>query len=822
MHTFSYRVGALKNSTMKLSVRGSLFCLLLLCSATQVVRAQKVEQALQSLENFPQEKVHMLFSKSNYVAGETAWFSAWVLEGYSRSNISTSLFVELYDSGKKPVDKKIIPLFNGEGNGSFTLADSLPEGAYFVRAYTTWMLNFSEDFQYIHPIAIYNPKSPQKLVADTTSPWTATAHPESGAFLDGVTTKVAVRLQSKGLAPAVWNGYVVDVAKPAEKLSPFRGFDRNVGLTTITPQKGKKYQLIVEDNQGKKQTIDLPAVAEKGVSLQVNSTTESIDYTLKFVNMPDDVIGHKVIGTINNTLVYKAGINKASPEVSSAIPADKLINGVLRLSVFDKQENLVAERLCFIQPELLNVGRPSFPPLYLSKSARGLNAFDIAPDTNYLNYTILVRDGSVADDLEDDNLLSTLWLTGDLTGKIHAPARYLSIVGDIAALDALLMSETWKRFSWKDILQGKFPEIRYIPQPYISYKGKVTTAGGRTAANATVNLIFYFADSTNQINQVETDANGEFVLNNLVFDEPFKVYYQLNTEKGSGARQTNVIFEPLYMFVPYSGALPPSGYRMEKRPPNDKLPDDIARALTNLDNQRFNEERIKTLEAVEIIASGKSNKEKLNEQLSSGMFRTMNEDVFDFVNEHPEAVSFPNILQWLQGRVAGLQMQMQNGVYIPMIRGQRAGLFLNEMPTDPNQIASIPVADIAMVKVMKSGFMGGIGGGGSGSAVAIYTKRGDTQRAGTGNQPPALNSASLNGYDKVAGFYAPDYKEAAYKALEKDTRDVIYWGPMTEATPNRPVTVKFYNNDQAQSFRVIIIGFDKDTDAPLFYNDVFK
>lgn len=810
---------------MKLSVRKLMFCLFLLCGLWQAAKAQKVEQALKTLENFPQEKVYMLFSKSSYVAGESIWFSAYVLDGYSRSTISTSLFVEIYNSGKKQVDKRIVPLFNGEGNGSFTLADSLPEGPYFVRAYTTWMLNLSEAFQYIKPIAVYNPKSPQKMVVDTTSAWTATAHPEAGVFLDGVNTKVSVRLQSKGLTPATWSGYIVDAAKPTEKISPFRGFDRNVGLATMIPQKGKKYQLIVEDNKGKKQTIDLPAVAEKGVSLQVNSTTESIYYSLKFVNMPDNIIGHKVIGTINNALVYKAGINKASAEVSSSIPADKLINGVLRLSVFDAQENLVAERLCFIQPELLNVGRPSFPPLYLSKAARGLNAFDIAPDSNYLNYSILVRDGSVPDDLEDDNLLSTLWLTGDLTQKIYAPARYLSIVGDIEALDALLISETWKRFSWKDILQGKFPEVKYMPQPYISYKGKVTTAGGRTAANSSVNLIFYFPDSTNQIQQVETDANGEFVLNNLVFDEPFKVYYQLNSEKGSGgggARQTNVIFEPLYMFVPYAAALPPSGYNMEKRPTNDKIPDDIARALLNLDNQRFNEEKIKTLEAVEIVASSKSNKEKLNEQLSSGMFKTMNEDVFDFVNEHPEAVSFPNILQWLQGRVAGLQIQMQNGVSVPVIRGQRAGLFLNEMPTDPSQISSIPVADIAMVKVIKSGFMGGVGGGGSGSAVAIYTRRGDTQRAGGGNQPPALNSASLNGYDKVTPFYAPNYKEAAYKALEKDARDVIYWGPLTETVPNRPVTVKFYNNDDAKSFRVIIIGFDKDTDVPLFYNDLFK
>lgn len=788
-----------------------------------VTAQDKAEQALQALEqNFPQEKVYVLFSKDNYIAGENIWFKSIVFDGYSRSAISTTLFVELYNSNKTQLSKKVVPLFNGEGNGSFALPDSLREGVYYVRAYTAWMTNFSEAFQFVKPLAVYNPSSPQKLVLDTTSAWTATAHPEGGNFIEGATTKFAVRLQSDGLAPADWNGYVVDVVKPTEKITSFNGYDRNVGAFELTPQKGKKYQLIVQDKKGKKQTVNLPEPAASGVSLQVASTTEAIQYTIKFINLPQGSKGYKIIGTINNSLVYKAGINKVSNEVSSSIPAEKLINGILHLTVFDEKENVAAERLCFIQPELLRVGRPSFPPLYLSKAARGLNAFDIAPDTNYVNYTILVRDAAVKDEQDNENLLSTLWLTGDLGSKIHAPARYLAYDSNLEAFDALLISEKWKRFDWASIMAGKFPEIKYKPEPYISYKGKVTTNGGRPAVNSTVNLIFYMADSSTQINQAQTDGQGNFVLNNMVFDEPIKVYYQLNTDKkGAPSRETSVIFEPLYIFVPYKGALPASGYNMVKRPAGDKLSDELARAITTRNNQKSIDEKVKTLEEVKIVAQKKSNKEKLNEQLSSGMFRSMNEDVFDMVNENQEAQSYTNILQWLQGRVAGLQIQMENGNYVPVIRGSRVGIYLNEMPTDPSGISGIPVSDIAMVKVIKGAFVGGVGGGGGG-AVAIYTRRGDTQPAAGAKQPPALNNVTLQGYDKVAPFYEPDYKEASFKSITKDTRDVLYWNPNLEPQPNRPVTIKFYNNDDAKSYRVIIIGFDKIDDTPLYYNDVFK
>ena len=54
------------------------------------------------------------------------------------------------------------------------------------------------------------------------------------------------------------------------------------------------------------------------------------------------------------------------------------------------------------------------------------------------------------------------------------------------------------------------------------------------------------------------------------------------------------------------------------------------------------------------------------------MFRSMNEQVFDLVNENQDAQGSQNILQWLQGRVAGLTFQMDSsGNYVPYMRGER-------------------------------------------------------------------------------------------------------------------------------------------------------
>ncbi|HEX5027114.1 MAG TPA: hypothetical protein VFV68_17655 [Agriterribacter sp.] len=803
------------------SITGKILTIIFLLSTSGFLYAQqnRVEQALETLsQKYSQEKAYLLYNKQNYLAGENMWFKAFVFEGYNRSLISTSMWVELYNNKKVLINKKLIPLFDGEGQGSFALPDSLPEGVYYVRGYTQWMLNFDEAFQYMHALKIYNISSPQKLVPDTLSAWKAAAFPEGGTFVEGLANKVAIRLSSAGVLPEDWSGYVIDAAKPSQKLTSFTALDRNVSVFSIIPEKNIKYQVIVQDKKGKKQTISLPMAEESGVSLQVNSTTDAIFYSLHFKNLPADASGYKIIGTINNTLVYKANINKISPEITSSIPADKLINGVLQLTVFDGAENVLAQRLCFVQPEQLRIGRPAFPPLYLSNKPRGVNGFDMMADSNYLQYTVLVMDGNVKGYLDDENLLSALWLTGDFPGRIDAPARYFEYDANPAALDALLISEEWRRFNWPAVVNGKFPDIKYVPEPYLSYKGTVYGGGG-VIANDVVNLIFYFQDSTNQITQVNTDAKGSFELKNLIYEEPLKVYYQVNDKK-IAPKDVSITFEPLNKSIAYSSPLPASGYILAKRSPNDKVSDEIARSMNTLDNQIGTDTKFKTLQEVKIVAQGKSEKEKLNEKLSSGMFRSMNEDVFDLVNENKEAAAYANILQWLQGRVAGLQIQMQGGSYVPILRGSQVDLYLDEIRVDASTIGSLPVSDIAMVKVIKGGFVGGVGGGGGG-AVAIYTRRGDTQSPNA-QKPPSLNSSTLPGYDKPLPFIEPEYKDASVKRIEKDTRDALYWNPSVPSQPNKLVKIRFFNNDDAKSIKVIIIGFSKDEDVPLYYNDTFK
>ncbi|HEX2846184.1 MAG TPA: hypothetical protein VHN59_06525 [Chitinophagaceae bacterium] len=123
------------------------------------------------------------------------------------------------------------------------------------------------------------------------------------------------------------------------------------------------------------------------------------------------------------------------------------------------------------------------------------------------------------------------------------------------------------------------------------------------------------------------------------------------------------------------------------------------------------------LPAVIVKSTAKTPAQQFNEQYVSGLFRSADERLISVMDD-PIAVGSTNILNYLQGRVAGLQIAPTG---IASWRGGPVMFFLDESRVSAQQIANIPMTDIAIVKAYPPPFFGAPGGGGG---VAIYTRRG--------------------------------------------------------------------------------------------------
>ena len=195
----------------------------------------------------------------------------------------------------------------------------------------------------------------------------------------------------------------------------------------------------------------------------------------------------------------------------------------------------------------------------------------------------------------------------------------------------------------------------------------------------------------------------------------------------------------------------------------------------------------------------------MEETYVSGMFAGDARGKFDLVND-PSASGYQSIFQYLQGKVAGLQINMGAGTPSLSWRGGTPSLYLNEMKADAEMISNTPVSDIAYVKVFSPGDAGSFLTGGSG-AIMVYTRKG-------GDQQPDPNAKGLSyvqfgGYSAVKEFYSPDYARFSERDAYDDVRSTLYWNPFIVLDKTRKHTrLQFYNNDITKHYRLIMEGIN--------------
>src|SRR5437868_13696280 len=76
--------------------------------------AQQPEQILNNWsQKNPIEKAYLQFDREEYLAGETAWFKAYLYADYLPDTISTTLYVELLNSDSRLLNRQVVPLTFG-------------------------------------------------------------------------------------------------------------------------------------------------------------------------------------------------------------------------------------------------------------------------------------------------------------------------------------------------------------------------------------------------------------------------------------------------------------------------------------------------------------------------------------------------------------------------------------------------------------------------------------------------------------------------------------------------------------------------------------
>ncbi|MHB1921981.1 MAG: MG2 domain-containing protein [Chitinophagaceae bacterium] len=764
-------------------------------------------------QQFPQEKVYLQLDKDYYANGETIWFKAYVTLQNIPTNLSTNLYVELLNKNGEILQRDLLPIQQGGSSGDFVLPRNFKAGDYRIRAYTAWMLNFDAAFLFQKDIQVLGTSdlnTGSTASADTSgsiqgvpsthSQYAVQFFPEGGDMVNGLTSIVAFKaIDDQGL-PLNVQGEVID--NTGTRIISIQSIHDGMGSFTITPQSGKTYSAVFKQDNGLKKIFTLPAALSSGIVLHVLQPPGKSKLYFSVSRSEKNKADYnflKLVGQMNDRPVFITSIDFDQGLSGGMIPLNGLPSGIIQFTVMDTTGTPLAERLVFNnQQDHLN---PRLVATQLKLSSRGKNIFQLeVPDSVVSDFSVAVTDADQVKTFPlEDNILSNLLLTSDLHGYVYHPAWYFQNQdpATLHDLDLVMMTNGWRRFSWKKILNHIFPTIKYPAEnANLVIKGE-----SLTMSNGKINMIIKVpADTMTFYITAPVNNLGEFQVTGLNFHDTAKVYYQ-----GSKGKD-NFISSGIHLFPSFSDNLVQVPITRPLHPAGISNRDELLHFLKitaerNRVNQMIHDREI-LLREVTIVGQRETPTQSLDKRYTSGLFSGGDAISFDLTKD--QNIGYSDIFQFLQGRVAGLTVDGNTANPSISWRGGSPALYLNEIPVDAQTLSTTPVSEIALVKVFRPPFMGGFNG--ANGAIAIYTKKGGDNRSTSSG----LTKGKKAGYTRVREFYSPDYQVKNARNELPDERTTIYWNPLLQPDPgNHTATFSFYNNDLTTRFHVVIEGMDE-------------
>lgn len=768
------------------------------------------------------EKVYLQTDRTQYVAGDTLWFNAWLVDAtrHTPTAPSQTLYVNLLDSTGRPRVSQLLHIDStGQVPGSITLPDSLPAGTYQLLAYTNWMQNAGNEFLFRKRIRLDSRTDfSEKSTPSSPTGLRLRVFPEGGDLVVGLPARVAFQaLDSQGRSVAV-TGVVTN--SKGDTLSDFQSLHRGMGTFTLTPQSGQTYRALASSPDGQLTSVDLPAALPTGYQLAVDNLTNPHALRVLIRSNQPEMGQLTLFAHVRGQVCFQAQLDASKAEILVAIPYDSIReDGILHLTLFDADNQPVAERLAFInQNRQLGIQLQSDKATYLPRQPVTLTFSVTDPSGKPVStkLSLAVTDTKQALKLEPDavTLRSYLLLTSDLRGHIEAPEYYFDSTESHVRqyLDYVMLTHGWRRFTWKALLSDSAVQPNYAVETAINLRGQVYykdntkpvaalypdgTSGtylvkypARDKLVRETALMGMLRTNRNLLPlAIRTDKQGQFIMENLLFSDTATVILRQPDQ-----RPINIDWLPRSLpdFVP----LPPL--------PNSTLVDRQSLINQALETQalarQLRENGGRLLKAVNVKAR------KLDASRTD--YRRMMYGTADAtVVATDQLRSMPNVLRMLQGQVAGVDVSMnRDGSGLVSIRGSHASVMIDGVIVDNQVLGTISPNDVEAIDVLKNPATYGIFGvRAPGGVVNILTRRG----GGEDNKIKQVSSKVVN-YAVSRDFYSPQYANPTINAVQVDYRATLYWNPSVQTDANGKATVMFYNTDNQTAIQAVAEGISSD------------
>lgn len=637
--------------------------------------------------------------------------------------------------------------------------------------------------------------------------------PEGGNWIYDINSTMAFKALNEFGKSADAAGVILDDKNNI--LTSFKSYHMGMGAFQLKPTMGTKYYARIESPAGKHPLIPLPDPTPAGFILNL---VEKTDTTLHWVVHSNTMTEVHLVGQTHGEIYYSETFKLKEGENRHTVLTRNFPEGISVFTLFDANGVEQCERLVFINNDkVLKIELKTDKQRYLPRELVKLEIKTVNSEGKPIpsKISLAVVDDQLiafADD-KQDNILSSLLLSSEVKGEIQEPAFYFDPDEPKAskALDYLLMTQGWRRFSWKEVVDNNRP-ITYSAEKNKNLGGILLNGQG-IGFSGEVTLLEL--GGKKRIVKVQTTKEGYFVFKNidptvsllLLAKKPGEIVLK---KEGSFAVSLN---DKEGTVILQEGE---TEVQMASRAADKVQVEDISQE-SGL-NMTLGAD---VTQLSEVVVTGFGVEEKRG---IAGSVVTIQDNAIESM------FAASSIENALQGRVAGMLITPQTGnpgaqsnlsvrglsslaggrsepLYV--IDGHPIGTSLNQNFSNGSMFGP---DDIQSIEVINSPEAAALYGSAAANGAILITTR---SRLGYYYSQPRERPAKYSSltitpriFSPTREFYIPPPTDNN-KEVRKDFRTTVYWNHTIVTNENGKANLSFYNNDAVSAFRITAEGFSR-------------
>jgi hypothetical protein len=402
--------------------------------------------------------------------------------------------------GKKIVEETAMTTIDGKKSIKIKLPDNLKT--------TDGLVNVMIDYN-------GNTESISRSIPIVLNNISLSFFPEGGDLVSGIQSNVAFKATNEFGKPADIEGEVLD--SKGNPVAAFTSYHMGMGGFEFKPKEGEKYTAHITKPTGIKKDYELPNTLPKGFVLSTNNTVANeLSINIESTENTEVSVVTQIRGKVYHATAYNVKQGKNSFVVSTYnFPV-----GVAQVTLFDGKGIARAERLTFVNKyKQLSVEIETDKDKYLPRekvklTVSAYDEFGLPMPGNFALSVVNDQLLSFADD-KSGNILSKMLLEQDLNEKVEEPGFYFDKkeTKSTQALDYLLMTSGWRRFTWEKVTSGAIPSISFVNEKAVISGTVYDAYSMKPIADASIKI-----NSNGAI--YKTDANGKFIFNKIELYQP--------------------------------------------------------------------------------------------------------------------------------------------------------------------------------------------------------------------------------------------------------------------------------------------------------------